>query len=71
MNRNPSTQAPVQPKNPGSPVVVVAAVIERDDCFLLTRRQRGVHLEGLWEFPGGKIDEGESHAAALRRELRE
>ena len=40
-----------------SPVVVVAAVIEDADRFLLTRRQAGVHLEGLWEFPGGKIDE--------------
>jgi mutator protein MutT len=52
-------------------LVAVAAVIERDDRFLLTRRQTGVHLEGLWEFPGGKVDAGESHAAALRRELRE
>lgn len=52
-------------------IKVVAAVIQQDDHFLLTRRQTGVHLEGLWEFPGGKIDPGESHAAALRRELRE
>ena len=51
--------------------VVVAAVIERDSRFLVTRRQSGVHLAGLWEFPGGKIDAGESHADALRRELRE
>ena len=50
---------------------VVAAVIEQQNEFLLTRRQAGVHLAGLWEFPGGKIDPGESHAAALRRELRE
>ena len=50
---------------------VVAAVIEKDGRFLLTRRQPGVHLEGMWEFPGGKIDEGESHAHALRREIRE
>ena len=50
---------------------VVAAVIPQDDRFLLTRRQKGVHLEGLWEFPGGKIDPGEGHAEALRRELRE
>jgi mutator protein MutT len=52
-------------------VIVVAAVIERDDAFLLTRRQRGVHLEGMWEFPGGKVHAGESHDDALRRELRE
>jgi mutator protein MutT len=52
-------------------IVVVAAIIEANNCFLLTRRQPGVHLEGLWEFPGGKIDEGESHEDALRRELHE
>jgi len=52
-------------------ILVVAAIIEQDDAFLLTRRQKGVHLEGLWEFPGGKIDEGETHAQALTRELRE
>lgn len=50
-------------------IVVVAAVIENDGRFLLTRRQKGVHLEGHWEFPGGKVDRGESHAHALRREL--
>lgn len=52
-------------------MIVVAAVIESDDRFLLTRRPRGVHLEGMWEFPGGKLDVDESHADALRRELRE
>jgi 8-oxo-dGTP diphosphatase len=51
--------------------VVVAAVIEQDDRFFLTRRHAGVHLEGMWEFPGGKVDAGESHADALRREIRE
>jgi mutator protein MutT len=50
---------------------VVAAVIADGDRFLLTRRQQGVHLEGMWEFPGGKIDPDESHANALRREIRE
>jgi 8-oxo-dGTP diphosphatase len=50
---------------------VVAAVVERDDCFLVTRRQAGVHLAGLWEFPGGKVGPGESHEQALRREMRE
>lgn len=52
-------------------VTVVAAVIEHDHAFLLTRRLQGTHLEGLWEFPGGKVELGESHDAALRRELRE
>jgi 8-oxo-dGTP diphosphatase len=52
-------------------IVVTAAVIERDGCFLVTRRQKGVHLEGCWEFPGGKCDAGESLAVCLARELRE
>ncbi|HET7699208.1 MAG TPA: (deoxy)nucleoside triphosphate pyrophosphohydrolase [Vicinamibacterales bacterium] len=52
-------------------IVVTAAVIRRGDRFLVTRRQQGVHLEGLWEFPGGKCDPGESLAECLRRELRE
>jgi mutator protein MutT len=52
-------------------VVVVAAVIEQDGRFLVTRRQAGVHLAGIWEFPGGKIDADETHTDALRRELRE
>jgi 8-oxo-dGTP diphosphatase len=53
------------------PIVVVAAVVEEDDAFLVTRRPDGVHLAGLWEFPGGKIDPAESHIDALRREMRE
>ena len=52
-------------------IVVVAAVIEANHRFLVTRRQPGVHLAGLWEFPGGKIGPDEPHVAALRRELRE
>lgn len=52
-------------------IVVVAAVIEEGGRFLVTRRQDGVHLAGLWEFPGGKIDPDETHEAALRREIRE
>jgi mutator protein MutT len=52
-------------------IQVVAAVIEEKDRFLLTRRQAGTHLEGLWEFPGGKIDARETHGEALRREIRE
>jgi mutator protein MutT len=52
-------------------LVVVAAVIEDSGRFLVTRRQAGVHLAGMWEFPGGKIDPDETHADALRREIRE
>jgi 8-oxo-dGTP diphosphatase len=52
-------------------IVVVAAVIEHDDCFLLTLRTPGTHLEGHWEFPGGKCHPSETHAEALRRELYE
>jgi mutator protein MutT len=51
--------------------VVVAAVIEDQDRFLVTRRQAGVPLAGMWEFPGGKIDPSETHSEALRREIRE
>jgi 8-oxo-dGTP diphosphatase len=51
--------------------VVVAAVVEENDRFLVTRRQQGVHLAGMWEFPGGKIDPDETHDRALRREIRE
>ena len=50
---------------------MAAAVIARADCYLVTRRQAGVHLEGLWEFPGGKCDAGESLSDCLMRELRE
>ena len=52
-----------------TPIVVVAAVIERDGSFLLTLRPDGTHLAGHWEFPGGKVHESETHAEALRREI--
>ncbi|HUR20983.1 MAG TPA: (deoxy)nucleoside triphosphate pyrophosphohydrolase [Vicinamibacterales bacterium] len=54
-----------------APIVVMAAVIERDGHFLMTRRLKGTHLEGKWEFPGGKCEPGEAHDACLARELRE
>jgi mutator protein MutT len=53
------------------PMVVVAAVIEQDGRFLLTRRLEGTHLSGLWEFPGGKCEPGESLEECLRREIQE
>ena len=53
------------------PVEVVAAVVQRDGRYLITRRLEGTHLAGLWEFPGGKILPAEEAESALRRELRE
>ena len=46
-------------------------VIEREGKVLIQQRKRGAHLEGLWEFPGGKRRPGESAAACLRREIKE
>jgi 8-oxo-dGTP diphosphatase len=50
-------------------IIVAAAVVRRGDTFLLTRRLKGTHLEGLWEFPGGKCEPGEALDACLRREI--
>ena len=52
-------------------MVVAAAVVVRNDMFLITRRQAGVHLAGYWEFPGGKCENGEPLEACLVRELQE
>jgi 8-oxo-dGTP diphosphatase len=52
-------------------LIVAAAIVERDEGYLVTRRQPGVHLEGQWEFPGGKCEAGETIADCLARELRE
>jgi 8-oxo-dGTP diphosphatase len=48
---------------------VVAAVIERDGRYLVTQRRPTAVLPLLWEFPGGKVEAGESDPQALRREL--
>src|SRR5439155_13772640 len=58
-------------QRPTTTVVVTAAVIEIDGRFLVTRRQKGVHLEGFWEFPGGKCDKNEGLRDGLARELLE
>jgi len=53
------------------PRVVVAAVIRDGDRVLVCRRRAGKRHGGLWEFPGGKVEAGESLAQAVRRELLE
>jgi mutator protein MutT len=50
---------------------VAAGLIWKDGKVLITKRPRGSHLEGLWEFPGGKQEKGESLQACLEREIRE
>ena len=52
-------------------LVVAAALIDMDNRVLLAQRPKGKQLEGLWEFPGGKLDAGEGPEEALIRELRE
>jgi 8-oxo-dGTP diphosphatase len=58
---------------PGRRLVVVAAaaLVDPNGAILLSQRPAGKQLAGLWEFPGGKVDAGESPEAALCRELRE
>jgi 8-oxo-dGTP diphosphatase len=57
----------------GLPVVLVSAValVDRDGRVLLAQRPEGKSMAGLWEFPGGKVEPGESPEAALMRELQE
>lgn len=57
----------------GMPVLLVAAaaLVDRDGRVLLAQRPEGKHLAGSWEFPGGKVEPGESPEGALVRELAE
>ena len=70
---NPKGSHGLEGGRPGdtSSVRVVAAVICHEGAVLLRRRPPGAHLAGLWEFPGGKIEWGETPQVALARELRE
>jgi 8-oxo-dGTP diphosphatase len=52
-------------------IEVVAGVLVRDACVLACQRLPGGHHPGKWEFPGGKVEAGESPQQALQRELRE
>lgn len=59
------------PKSSDLLLVVAAALIDGDGRVLVQQRPAGKPMAGLWEFPGGKIDAGETPEAALRRELHE
>ena len=52
-------------------VDVVAAVIKKDNLFLIANRSFEANSSGLWEFPGGKVEEKESFVSALKREIEE
>lgn len=52
-------------------ILVTAAIIEKEGRILAARRGQGMHLEGFWEFPGGKLEDGELPEECLARELYE
>lgn len=52
-------------------IKVVAGILKKDDKILIARKKEGKSLAGYWEFPGGKIEEGETPQESLIRELME
>ena len=71
-NAEPRRPVDVESAEPRRPVdVAVGVLIDGDGNFLLTSRPAGKVYAGYWEFPGGKVEAGESIETALRRELHE
>jgi 8-oxo-dGTP diphosphatase len=65
-----SALSPAKP--PKTPfIVVAAALVDRDGRLLVQQRPEGLPMAGLWEFPGGKLEPGETPEQALIRELAE
>lgn len=58
-------------RQPSSPVPIAIAVVEHEGQFLIGQRPEGVALAGMWEFPGGKVEAGETAKAAAARECLE
>ena len=54
-----------------NPIDVVAAIIKREDCYLLAKRSKDKYMGLKWEFPGGKVEQNESFKEALSREILE
>ena len=69
MSDNPAT--PDSKPETGNIVEVSAGLVFRDGKLLITQRPANGHLAGLWEFPGGKLERGETFEMALHRELME
>ncbi len=55
--------------SPPRTIRVVAAVLERDGKYLITQRRTAAVLPLMWEFPGGRVEDGETDALALKREM--
>ncbi len=60
---------PPSTSSPSRTIRVVAAVLERDGRYLITQRRTSAVLPLMWEFPGGRVEAGESDQQALKREL--
>ncbi len=56
---------------PNTQKIVVAALIKKDDQFLVAKRKDSAAFGGRWEFPGGKVEVGENDEVALEREILE
>ena len=56
--------------SPQRTIRVVAAVLEKDGRYLITQRRASAVLPLMWEFPGGRVEDGETDAQALKREVR-
>ena len=54
-----------------NPIDVVAAIIKREDCYLLAKRNKDKYMGLKWEFPGGKVEQNETFKEALSREILE
>ena len=66
-----STSVTDRVSSPRTALRVAAGLVFREGRLLITQRQSGVHLAGLWEFPGGKLEPGEGWEECLARELDE
>jgi 8-oxo-dGTP diphosphatase len=58
-------------KKKTNPKIVIVAIIEQDGTILIARRKQGKLHPGSWEFPGGTLEDGETHEQCLKRELEE